>query len=224
MCTHTAETYPKNYYCWTHRLDVIKINFKYYKSRSEYLKVVVKSELKWLTNTWLRQHVSDHSAAHYGGEVIRLYTSCFTNHFNEDETLWCLSFLSNILWCDGEFSCHSYVERFPSNEVVWIWRRICSRLLLDLISYSIQNDLLTKECTAALDDFLENEFATISNRLQSNFFVEDRAEYFAKKYIAWNLYQLKKYYNMLNERYPNIREHLNLSAAVIDDDICRHLM
>ena len=94
ICTKIAQNKPKNYYAWTHRrfvIDTIILNAveiqkqhhqkqqlktdDYVLSLSKYVKFVwnlLESEFYFIHSIWIVQHVSDHSAVHYVGEMLRI--------------------------------------------------------------------------------------------------------------------------------------------------------
>ena len=83
ICTKIAEKYPKNYYAWTHRRWMIqqivsKVHATEEKSGaspssnfySSYLRKLIYEEFTFIVRTWLPRHVSDHSAVHYGQQML----------------------------------------------------------------------------------------------------------------------------------------------------------
>jgi hypothetical protein len=67
---------------------------------------------------WLPQHVSDHSAVHYGGQVLQILQN--TNK----GTLYVQNAMREA---------KRLVELFPTHEVLWILRRVCARTMLQLL-------------------------------------------------------------------------------------------
>lgn len=190
MCNLIAEKYPKNYYCWTYRLNVISHYVEF--NRNEFaVKQLMESEINWLTNVWLQQHVSDHSAAHYGGEILRMCLELCTDDSESDNVSWHLRYLSKIMW-NGDNSCKFYVEKFPSNEVVWIWRRICSRLLLECLSKRMHG-ISKEEYLQFVTEFVNKEILSILKRFCVTSCAHDHASLYAKKYVSWNLKHIQKF-------------------------------
>ncbi len=225
VCTTIAENKPKNYYAWTHRRFVIdtiiqntdeitkatssttrhghtshSTNNDLHHFNSEYQLFVCKmleSEFQFIHSTWIVKHVSDHSAVHYGGEILRimlllrmsslqlinaddeeddtntsratslndisgintrssssLRSRCFFDQFHHRYSAvvglslpWRMIMLgdddnkgnnvNDILKCiegtmDSILSTSlTMIAKYPSNEVIWVWRRICSQIYID---------------------------------------------------------------------------------------------
>lgn len=191
MCNLIAEKYPKNYYCWTYRLIILTHCVEFYQNKSEAMKYFMEKEIEWLTHVWLQQHVSDHSAAHYGGEILRIYLSLCTDDSGCDYVSWCLQYLTKVMWNENH-SCKFYTEKFPSNEVVWIWRRICSRLFLEFLSNRVAF-ISQKEYLQFVTEFVDKEILSILKRLRVESYCNDHSSLYAKKYISWNLKHLQNF-------------------------------
>ncbi len=170
LCTVIAEKYPKNYYAWTHRIFITRslVNLIqkdndndpphiFMGSRDEGVKVGVKILLKTeveCVEPWLRKHVSDHSAAHYGGEALLLYLSIGGNHE------WKTRIIQNMLT-----ACEGLIEKFPSHEVMWIWKRILSRVMLEHV-----------ESGQFILSFLQKEISTHSYVFENEFEASDASD------------------------------------------------
>jgi Protein prenyltransferase alpha subunit repeat len=152
LCTSVAERYPKNYYAWTHRIHVLQTLYHHLfnninnndnnttiiltrmepqQQQRERLICFLQEEWEF-TTTWLKSHVSDHSAAHFGGRVLNMLGSMYPqqqqqqqlecDHGEEERGLVVLN--------EAVAAARQFVERSPTHEVLWIFRRICSHELL----------------------------------------------------------------------------------------------
>eukprot|EP00553_Chaetoceros_curvisetus_P005702 CAMPEP_0204632104 /NCGR_PEP_ID=MMETSP0717-20131115/24145_1 /ASSEMBLY_ACC=CAM_ASM_000666 /TAXON_ID=230516 /ORGANISM="Chaetoceros curvisetus" /LENGTH=298 /DNA_ID=CAMNT_0051649859 /DNA_START=149 /DNA_END=1042 /DNA_ORIENTATION=- len=95
---------------------------------------ILQSEIESI-EPWLRKHVSDHSAAHYGGQVCALWLSVggvgegagIGAEAPEEESS--IRIHVSKKWRMKELfkmyqSSIALMKKFPSHEVIWIWRRI----------------------------------------------------------------------------------------------------
>ena len=97
------------------------------KILSEMVEDLLSSEVD-MTGPWLMKHVSDHSAVHYGGEVLRCFLGIQMNDLIKLKQLEAK--LEESL---------ELVEKHTSHEVIWIWRRVLSRLLIELLVMTNQD-------------------------------------------------------------------------------------
>jgi Protein prenyltransferase alpha subunit repeat len=125
ICSNIAEKYPKNYYAWTHRnyvLENVNDAFKGGGSTEKCNSLRLLLEEEWQSiGLWLRTHVSDHSAAHYGGCVLRRLVQVLS--LDDQEAI--LPILTKATETARQLVCN-----FPTHEVLWIFRRICSHAML----------------------------------------------------------------------------------------------
>jgi hypothetical protein len=208
MCNLIAEKYPKNYFCWTYRLNVISHYVEFNRNKIA-VKQLMESEMKWLTNVWLQQHVSDHSAAHYGGEILRTCLELST----DDSVSWHLRYLSKIMW-NGDNSCKYYVEKFPSNEVIWIWRRICSRLLLKFL-FQRMHIISKEEYLQFVTEFVNKEILSILKRFCVTSCAHEHASLYAKKYVSWNLKHIQNFRIEIGNYYQEIMDLFDVSEESV---------
>lgn len=214
ICTLIADKYPKNYYCWTYRLNIVMDYIHIHQNKGEAVKKLIESEIQWLTHVWLQQHVSDHSAAHYGGEMLRLYLKLQKHDSGCDDASWKLQYLSKLMW-DDKSSCKFYVDKFPSNEVIWIWRRICSRMFLDFISKQT-HFFVEEKYLQIVNQFIANEVLSVLKRYDSESHGQENASLYAKKYVSWNLKHLKMFQIEIGDNYQRIVDLFDVSLESRD--------
>lgn len=134
LCTVVAERFPKNYYAWTHRLYCIR------KAPS-----LLQEEWNFILG-WLPTHVSDHSAVHYGGQVLLLLLQVNNNNRLE---------LVQSAMEEGR----RLVTVRPAHEVLWIFRRVCAHATMLLILEENETD---DEILASMQEYfvqhVENEW------------------------------------------------------------------
>lgn len=146
ICTKIAEKYPKNYYAWTHRrfvmdtLLLIKMqDGNVSSSINDYTWKILESEFHMINSLWITKHVSDHSAVHYGGEILRILISFKKGLFVPTQNYssikgsnrsqeWIMEQLQQVL-----NESQTLILKHPSNEVIWIWRRICSQIYIEFL-------------------------------------------------------------------------------------------
>lgn len=152
-----AQRYPKNYYAWTHRLFCIR------KADPS----LVMEEWDFITG-WLPQHVSDHSAVHYGGQVLQIlqHTSKGTLH------------VQNAI-----SEAKQLVERFPTHEVLWIFRRVCASTMLQLEHHTLlQNAVFVQHIQDEWKDDQESKRPTMGSELELEW---RQMHVYRLSYIVW---------------------------------------
>ena len=135
-CTQVAERYPKNYYAWTHRRYLWTVLLRTQPAQSQltqHLKVLWRQELESIF-TWFQRHVSDHSAAHYGAQVLELYLRYSSEDDEDDEDI-------------AQLAIRKIHELFQivgnEHETLWSFRRMVVRVLM--LSNHQQHQALVKE-------------------------------------------------------------------------------
>ena len=171
ICTKIAEKYPKNYYAWTHRrwmIQQIVSNATATEEENEggasssptsllsniyssYLRRLIYEEFTFIVQTWLPRHVSDHSAVHYGQQMLFVWLELFggedsmvslkSNSTEVDvsdsvatatttpvslTTTSATSSLSDddvTLYQLALSSSQELTNQFPDHEALWIFRR-----------------------------------------------------------------------------------------------------
>jgi len=156
---------------------------------------LLKSEVDSIM-CWLKSHVSDHSAAHYGGEVLRLWLQLKMG----DENEWKLIELEKIM-----NSTRDLIELSPSHEVIWIWRRICCEIFLNIFTRPRKNpcgitlfgssNSMNNFIKLEIIDVLEYWTATFPRKEISGFNLkeDELCIQFALKFIVWILRKISLY-------------------------------
>ena len=135
VCARVAERFPKNYYAWTHRGYVARAVARkgvssgedgaIDRDRTKDVVDFLSGEISF-AERWLREHVSDHSSAHHGSEVLRLLLSLGTQSpcgemvASEPFQTWEVSEARRAFANSRNLS-----QMFPAHEAIWIWRRFC---------------------------------------------------------------------------------------------------
>ena len=211
----------------------------------QYTWKIMEDELLFITQTWISKHVSDHSAIHYAGEILRLLIffkmrrqffgfynthNHNTNHNDDDNDndndddkqskaitgtrqssfhslnqRYChndddITTSNNIKQCttpnsttasssssitcssDSDGIIHEWIQnklhttleesqelisKHSLNEVIWIWRRICSQLYIDYLGISFmsvaqqQSSTLNKNIQTLIE-FVQKEMQLFS--------------------------------------------------------------
>lgn len=203
LCISVADRYPKNYYAWTHRIyvlhrlqDFLENTNVQSTTRTNQLFVSLLEE-EWASiQVWLRTHVSDHSAAHFGGVVLRLILQNKLKHANNDashSTDDALTFVLNAIT-----SARKTAEAYPTHEVLWIFRRICSHAFLTHASALATKDKQPTE--KAMAEFWSQEITDWMNNhgeeliVQHQYIENDevrleaaQSEIFKLSYVVWVL-------------------------------------
>jgi hypothetical protein len=122
-CTQVAERYPKNYYAWTHRRYLWTLLLPHIQPPDD--SVVLQEEFLNICK-WLQRHVSDHSAVHYGSQVLELWV-CSTQ-FKEVPQRQQISDTSIAQHALKEVQ--RLVQHHESHEAMWIFRRLVVGVLL----------------------------------------------------------------------------------------------
>lgn len=107
---------------------------------------------------WLSRHVSDHAAAHYGTETLRLHLKHgFRSGAGVLRTKsgtameWALAVAEGML-----ITSKHLIERYSSHEVIWVWRRHIGQIFLDIMCCEFGTEkLVGSEAVEALNRFLQ---------------------------------------------------------------------
>lgn len=212
VCIDIAERKPKNYYAWTHRRFIIGTlvdRIEKTEDRDYELEVMtlLKSEVGCIY-PWLSRHVSDHSAAHYGGEVYRLWLSIGNQAFDSEED----AMKSKVEEIHQNLKLSlDLIELYPSHEVIWIWRRISSSFFLE---YSKSKNKSLDFSIDSKKKFVEDEIAMVAairNEVSSGDEISSLKSQYAISYLIWILRKVKKEITAID--ISNVR-----SLLIFDDD------
>ena len=161
-CSSVSKRFPKNYYAWTHRRWVCRLLFRmwYNQPDSASTSGSVSTEIKLLfdlltdelsaTQAWSKIHVSDHSAVHYQGQIMRMLLAvglhpthgyyCYHNHDQNGNQLH-YGYCNTWAWILVNKSIEAArSSSFLAHEVTWIHRRICGFTVLNLMEGYIFGD------------------------------------------------------------------------------------
>lgn len=167
LCTRVAEQFPNNYFAWAHRYYVISILFNHWPNDGKkYLSdVSVAGSLRsflagevMFIEQWLTTHVSDHAAAHYGTEALRLHLK---HGFRSGAGVlrkktgtameWALAVAEGIL-----ITSRHLIRRYSSHEVIWNWRRHVGLIFMDIVCGEFGAErLVGNKAEEALNRFLQ---------------------------------------------------------------------
>ena len=139
---------------------------------------LLKEEWFSIVEVWLRTHVSDHSAAHFGGTVLRLILQTMLKTTTRQDILVGTSSASaattdddGILFAQNAISsARRIVEDYPTHEVLWIFRRICSHAFLvhvmpTLLLSTANDDNHQQDATKrVMREFWSQEITALINR------------------------------------------------------------
>lgn len=160
-CISVAESYPKNYYAWTHRFFCLQLFLNQWNHNHNHnhntgndndndtekreiglsiLHDLFQKEIDSI-QPWLKLHVSDHSCSHYGSQVLHLWLIfgvskggyCDSKGLNPLQ--WSLDKLLNALRVCRELL---EVPTYSTHEAVWRYRRLCSFLAIQLVSRKLE--------------------------------------------------------------------------------------
>jgi hypothetical protein len=117
LCTSNAESYPKNYYAWMHRIWLLQ----FMSMRG------LDGELQF-TKEWLLQHTSDHSAVNHRGQVLKRLFSIFGKEYKQSlDYINASGSLFVSLYDDSNFM----ILTRPGSESMWYTRRAVTMLLIN---------------------------------------------------------------------------------------------
>mmetsp|Transcript_4109 Transcript_4109/g.11309 ORF Transcript_4109/g.11309 Transcript_4109/m.11309 type:complete len:465 (-) Transcript_4109:64-1458(-) len=210
VCTRVAEKFPKNYYAWTHRSFVVQlvITSCFANGCPRIIEPVTDflSEELTFSKSWLSTHISDHSAVHYGSETLRKIFAWYrsiscadvaTNRKNACRRS-CLAEAKLALSGAGDLC-----SRYASHEAIWIWRRLCATVVIEILSSVLgYGHVSPANVDAELRDFVQNEVLLLSEEKIENSLDcrdlrdgnEDRSmRVHSLTYILWVLDQLKRH-------------------------------
>jgi len=244
QCVRVAERFPKNYYAWVHRSFLIRTLIDLWTTdaphvhhsndsdhvSAELLLNFLREEVNSI-NPWLRQHVSDHSAAHYGGEVLRILLRFVDLGLKSKkyDAIWKIKVIREQLDESRRLAFF-----FRSHEVFWMWRRICSHIFLGTLAelslhmtVSDSKTILTQAIHQFVDIDVNQTLENCSSKMSS--VADDEIKLCVRHsntYIMWVLNQFKRHNSCdLIENDYNLSE---LEAKVenslaMDDTICHNM-
>lgn len=240
-CALVSERFPKNYYSWTHRRWVCRLLFGLWHNHLESdskicSNYVIKTNLlfqllnKELSNcsAWMRSHISDHSAVHYQGEIMRMLLAVGLHPENgyfchqQSQLNERASLASDIVMNSMEAARNS---RFLSHEVTWIHRRICGFTYINLLEGCLFGDGVSKDWLVEFDPTPFSTFADefITKEVLDLFGVYSKQERSLEKnnalaYIVWMGNQIMAKIKVLREDLVIVTKNA-LSLLGHDDSI-----
>jgi len=225
VCTVIAEKYPKNYYAWTHRSFIIRELVDMMQRdnglHDDDIRAMLQAEVETI-EPWLLRHVSDHSAAHYGGEVLLLWLKVGKDESSMDDVDWKIETMQEKLQTSRDL-----IDKFPSHEVIWIWRRICSRLLLDCYPYRPNDNDDSSITLESMVSFLQKEILYTSSMIETCFSSSNdkddiNHQNFSSAYALWILSYAKRIINLdtslIMEDISTIKASLGENNAAIANE------
>lgn len=239
QCIRVAEHYPKNYYAWTHRSFIIRtlINLQTTdtphnsdNASNDLLLNLLQEEVNSI-HPWLRRHVSDHSAAHYGGEVLRLLLRFGESGLktNEDKISWKIKLIQEQLVESRRLALF-----FRSYEVLWIWKRICSQIFLGTLAELSSHNTSSNSksiLTHAIHQFVDID---VNQTLEDCYCVmpsiaEDESQcciLYCNTYVMWVLEHFKRQdsYKLIENDYYLEELEAKVSASLATNDRISHNM
>jgi hypothetical protein len=181
ICTRVAERYPKNYYAWTHRrylLGQLQNLVQEAKNNTIAQNFISLLQNEWSTIlNWLKTHVSDHSAVHYGGQVLEFWLESI----QDDEESVTIQVMMGTLE-----SARSLVDTYQEHEALWMFRRVVVVTVMGHCSRKA-NDLQTVLAVIWNQDIEQVHQTTIANRDSLSL---DRPDH-AWSYVMWVLVQMR---------------------------------
>ena len=173
---------------------------------------------------WLQSHISDHSAAHYGGQVMDIYLQLLSDtNINDNQA----KTIPNLVHLGKEIctNCKSMISSYPQKEVLWIWKRICSRFLIRIISHDLHKEKSDKS-TSILNELLQKYiFKDITTILQehkesgvnsSNDVDKNAYNVHSLTYIVWIMRQIKIY--QVKDDSPILRKSHSLQMLDLNEN------
>ena len=247
LCTNVAEQFPKNYFAWAHRYYVISILFNHWPNDGKkYLSdVSVAGSLRsflagevMFIEQWLATHVSDHAAAHYGTEALRLH---LTHGFRSGAGVlrkktgtameWALAVAEGIL-----ITSRHLIRKYSNHEVIWNWRRHVGLIFMDIICGEFGTEILVgDEAEEALNRFLQVHIYEVYNSIANGDSNDDaykpkiKPEEEEKRwtkihsltYLLWLLDQLQRRSTLMGLVKEEDRNRLNVIRDACKDTLAR---
>ena len=245
LCTRVAEQFPNNYFAWAHRYYVISILFNHWPNDGKkYLSdVSVAGSLRsflagevMFIEQWLATHVSDHAAAHYGTEALRLH---LTHGFRSGAGVlrkktgtameWALAVAEGIL-----ITSRHLIRKYSNHEVIWNWRRHVGLIFMDIICGEFGTEVLVgDEAEQALNRFLQVHIYEVYNSIANGDSNDDayktkiKPEEEEKRwtkihsltYLLWLLDQLQRRSTLMGLAKEEDRNRLNVIRDACKDTL-----
>jgi hypothetical protein len=251
LCTRVADQFPNNYFAWAHRFYVISILFHHWPNDGEKylpdvsvaagsLRAFLAGEVMFIEQ-WLSTHVSDHAAAHYGTEAIRLHLKHgFRARFRTGAIVlqkeatnameWAIAVAEGLL-----ITSRQLIRRYSSHEVIWTYRRQVGLIFMDIVCGEFgTEEFVGKKVEEALGRFLHvhiyevydsvaNGDSKYGNIYKIKIKPEEEENRLTKihslTYLLWSLDQLQRRSSLLELATPEDRSRLNTIRHACKDTL-----
>lgn len=247
-CNDVARSFPKNYYAWTHRRhmwNVIGPNLAMLSSSSStsgmtsdvtLLPKLLRQEFSDVS-TWLHGRVSDHSAAHYGCQVLQLWFHYSRLTLKSEEDTMDNQNVTDQLVMIAKTALEdskTLVQQFPDHETLWIFRRLVIRELVrqvhnfgtntstndnDVDGHDISNQIATlvqQELEVECND-VKGEVPKIMSILSSgNGNVDSQFSVHKWTYLIWCFIQLQQ---QQQQKVASEKEKNSMTSKIIVDGL-----
>ena len=236
-CTMVAEKYPKNYYAWTHRYVCLQNLWQLWKDQnpntSFYFKMheFFQNEMNFIP-MWMKNHISDHSCIHYGIQCMHLFLQlgtsnggyCDIHHISSIHWSWMV--ISKAMEQNKQMI---QVPIYSIHESVWKYRRLCSLLILPLLTenHTTDHDSIIHFIQQELHDAYHNSIASQTHSILSQE-ETNRVQIFSKSYFLWLYYHLQQmndkneYFSNLIQNIPTLHDVSNLWKQLENDSSIVH--
>jgi len=138
-CEKTVTIYPRNYYSWSYRQQLVNMLMSSDFLPLNELKIIrvnlLKSKLEDLFN-WLKRNVSDHSCVNHIIILMKFYKKALLDLGNEKEMPYFLIYSLKLFY----YSQYLIIF-FPGHEALWVLRKYLWIYLID------NSDLFEKHFT-----------------------------------------------------------------------------
>ncbi|KAK0212520.1 hypothetical protein DFS33DRAFT_1269303 [Desarmillaria ectypa] len=123
ILAHSCESYPRNYYAWTHRSYCMQSIMDLMTATSSPAVEAIFEEEYWALLRWIDLHVSDYSAMHYLCLLVKRY-SMLQSSAPSLQSMNPMSLFDHTM---------SLLSSYPAHEALWMYIRtiIASVVLVD---------------------------------------------------------------------------------------------
>ena len=237
LCTNVAESYPKNYYAWTHRryLWTVLLSDEEVKDSPKNLNIIPLLEEEFvLMVQWLERHVSDHSAAHYGGQILHLWlkqvvilTNTDSNNHNEKQSNNKIRTIIELALQKSRQLCGSNSTKYHYDyETPWIFRRILTTTLIEFCSSCQQQQQYNDDEETMIIELIQKEMEFVYQEVMASTTKEEREEdeggnvtavvVYPWTFLAWCIVQLREYDDRHSQGTSN---DVNASIVTVESDV-----
>ncbi|CAJ1967566.1 unnamed protein product [Cylindrotheca closterium] len=195
FCSKIADKFPKNYYAWTHRRYLWSSCILPHLQQSYHATIIVLLNQEFdALKLWLEQHISDHSAVHYLGQVLEMRLQQQQDQQQQQHIQSSSSSLNDLSISIAHNSlnlANALLKTHPDHESLWILRRLMVQILFQHAQQHSVTDSAKVAILSMLEDLID-EVWTKAHFSENNrdYNISGITSVYAWSFLVWCMSQL----------------------------------